>query len=475
MAKSKAEAKIDDVVEEKEIDRISELPDSILSSIISLLPTHEAVATSILSRRWKSLFSSVSRLHFDPKFMISQSLPRFRILKAAFGRTIHNDRRLISQLLTALPIITKILYSQVGTIISCKIFHFHKYWESGKLEEWIQFLKEEKSVQEISLVCEKYKFLWEFCGFGKDELSLSVGIFSGRSLSVVELTDYILVDAGAFQGCANLKTLNLISIRLSGDTLVQILSNCIQLENLGLHACLGLNYIKIQQTNLKFLEIERLNTTNLQFELFAEELTMLVLSNLSFRLDKMHIRCPKLDVLRLYGGTFNILERCFMGTENFYPLLYDSAIQVLRTVLDLNNMLDAVLLSTIFRMCTRLRKLEITDVVTDLRSSSDKDFELMFWERRDIFDYITHHLSVVLIKHFRGREREIKLVAHLIKNAVNLEKLEIQCGDECSRQEATTTMDLHYVPRASINLSIILKPCRKLESVGKRQPLKYMQ
>ncbi|PNX99113.1 F-box/LRR-repeat protein, partial [Trifolium pratense] len=46
-------------------DRISELPDPILSHILSFIPTKLAATTSILSKRWKSVWHSVLTLDFD--------------------------------------------------------------------------------------------------------------------------------------------------------------------------------------------------------------------------------------------------------------------------------------------------------------------------------------------------------------------------------------------------------------------------
>lgn len=47
------------------IDRISTLPKPLLSHILSLLPTKYAVATSVLSTRWKFLWTSITNLNFD--------------------------------------------------------------------------------------------------------------------------------------------------------------------------------------------------------------------------------------------------------------------------------------------------------------------------------------------------------------------------------------------------------------------------
>ncbi|XP_056692908.1 F-box/LRR-repeat protein At3g26922 [Spinacia oleracea] len=45
-------------------DRLSSLPDSILTEILSLLPINSAAATSVLSHRWRHLWTGVTRLKF---------------------------------------------------------------------------------------------------------------------------------------------------------------------------------------------------------------------------------------------------------------------------------------------------------------------------------------------------------------------------------------------------------------------------
>ncbi|XP_059661175.1 uncharacterized protein LOC132307434 [Cornus florida] len=88
---------------------------------------------------------------------------------------------------------------------------------------------------------------------------------------------------------------------------------------------------------------------------------------------------------------------------------------------------DAILLSLIFRSSVHLQDI---DIINRARSNS-RNVQLpydesMFWEKTELFDSIKHHLRVVWIRGFAGREREMRLASHLIQNATMLEKIVIQ-------------------------------------------------
>ncbi|XP_058220007.1 putative F-box/LRR-repeat protein At3g44080 [Rhododendron vialii] len=50
-------------------DRISNVPDSLLCHILSLLPTNNAVGTSILSTRWRYLWTGATNLDIDDSML----------------------------------------------------------------------------------------------------------------------------------------------------------------------------------------------------------------------------------------------------------------------------------------------------------------------------------------------------------------------------------------------------------------------
>jgi len=74
---SEREQKKVKMVEEEEENLISSLPDELLGSIIYLLPYVEVVRTSVLSKRWESLWKNTPDLSFDQRQMLKSLIEEY--------------------------------------------------------------------------------------------------------------------------------------------------------------------------------------------------------------------------------------------------------------------------------------------------------------------------------------------------------------------------------------------------------------
>lgn len=83
------------------VDRISELPDGIVVSIVSLLTLKEAVASGILSRRWRYVWASSMTLNFDIDSIFGSSLaylePKLRLERLDIDGYINRVNSVVEQ------------------------------------------------------------------------------------------------------------------------------------------------------------------------------------------------------------------------------------------------------------------------------------------------------------------------------------------------------------------------------------------
>lgn len=76
-----------------------------------------------------------------------------------------------------------------------------------------------------------------------------------------------------------------------------------------------------------------------------------------------------------------------------------------------------------------------------------------------MYNCISHKLKFVTVKGFKGKEQEVQFLKHLITRAHVMEKINIICDP----RKVDEALDLLSLPRASVNLSIIVKPKNNIQ------------
>nr|XP_023898135.1 putative F-box/LRR-repeat protein At4g15060 [Quercus suber] len=206
------------------MDRISNLSDSLLCHILWFLTTKEAVVTSILSRRWKTLWTLVLKLDFDSyEFERISSSDEEQSLNQHYHQDYWNNwyRFTFTHIVTRAWAIRNLNNAN-------PIKHFRLFWDSNDFdsihaETWVR-----------AALTPDLEVLDLLSGFSQPFKLPSTLFNYAKSLVVLKLKDGIVVipPSSSF-GFPSLKTLLLHSVwYTNGDTFSELLSCCPVLQNL---------------------------------------------------------------------------------------------------------------------------------------------------------------------------------------------------------------------------------------------------
>ncbi|CAH9124170.1 unnamed protein product [Cuscuta epithymum] len=221
-----------------ERDFISDLPQSIIETILVKLPLRDAVMTSVLSSKWRYKWSSITQLVFDDMCVIP----------------ICCDQSVVER--TLIHFVTRVLLLHDGPI--------HKFALSSKylsskpyIDQWLLFLSR-KDVKELSIE------------LGEPEWFRAPSyLFLFQKLTHLELIRCELNPPLNFKGFSCLKNLNLQQAIMPPCDIENLISSCSLLENLTLSYFdsfeLTIRAPKLRYLNLEgeFKEIFLENTPNL--------------------------------------------------------------------------------------------------------------------------------------------------------------------------------------------------------------------
>ncbi|KAL6614574.1 hypothetical protein ACP70R_036844 [Stipagrostis hirtigluma subsp. patula] len=379
-------------------DRISELPDAVLLSVLSNLPLRDAGRTAALSSRWRSLFDQ-SVLDFNA----CQPFPPEE------GRGCEWFISAITDILAARP---QVRIRSFRVVMYGQGFAGHQ----GAVDGWFRALARH-GVRELGVDM----------FYTAPTQILPRSLLDLASLETLKVYRCSFPDAelGPAPRLRALRTLELSSVNVSQHSLQSMLSHCASLECVKLKNIIGVYKICLRSKSLARLYGDFGNLTELVVE-DAPNLEELVGIGLTSGTAKVKIiSAPKLQVLGYLGISVRPLV--------LHDTVFDGGIVQLRTLMhNVKTLAIQVPFSekgyTVF--VSQLLKcfpcLEVLQVEPDERSIS-RWVNVEEWDTAISIQCIEHSINRVVFENFGGEECQMGFLTFLLGMARALKVVEFYC------------------------------------------------
>ncbi|KAK3425433.1 hypothetical protein EUGRSUZ_A00476, partial [Eucalyptus grandis] len=205
--------------------RFSQLPGHITDKILSRLPIKEAVRTRILSSKWRYKCSSLPNLVFDDRCTSTTG--------------IHSPQLSLNE--NSVKIIDEVLLLHTGSIQKFKLSH-KGFCTTSNIDRWILHLSR-VSIESITLV------VWKGQNY-----KIPTSLFNCQKLMDLKLIRCVIKIPPRFEGFKNLRSLYLLRVELSPDSLEALISQCPLLKDLSLVE--GITRVNVKACNLERLLLQ---------------------------------------------------------------------------------------------------------------------------------------------------------------------------------------------------------------------------
>ncbi|XP_073314106.1 F-box/FBD/LRR-repeat protein At1g51370-like isoform X1 [Primulina huaijiensis] len=405
-----------DIEAEERKDRISQLPDHIISSIISRLGTKAAVRTSILSKRWRQVYTLIHEV----RFFCSDMHGGYGSHHTLMGKELIQRK-------FAEGVDTFLQHHSCSKILSFKLFCCFRGCILDTFRKWMNSVGT-MGVEKLTI---------GFCSL-HDLRGNGLPVFSTDFLTEASSVKHLFLRGGSFliPNKNSLQVLELDFIAFTSEAVQCMLSNCSSLQSLSLRFCalpskllihgLDLQLKSMTIYDCKFVEEIDLSAINLiNFEIYSASILKLSFSHVPL-LQTLVIEfygsevTPYVfgkiakDVPHLESMVFTSYASFFEGRKLDRVISKLSNLRHLVLILRYHNKLDLSELVVFLDACPLLLKLQLSMVVTSTFNPKQARERMV---RRDT------RLKEVEFNGFRGKGCEYNFILYILKTVASLERL----------------------------------------------------
>ncbi|KAK3015411.1 hypothetical protein RJ639_007483 [Escallonia herrerae] len=407
----------------------SDLPQSIIETILTKLPLRDAVRTSILSTKWRYKWATITQLAFDDKCV-----------------TPSHDRAVAE--INLVKFVSRFLFLHDGPI--------HKFTLSTsylqntpEIDQWLLFLSR-KDIKELVLE------------FGEGELfRVPSCLFTCRTLARLELVRCEFDPPPTFRGFLSLKYLNLQQVLVAPEVVESLISSCPLLESLTLSYSDSLA-LTVRAPNLKYLILEGefkdicLENTPL---LVAISVAMYMTDDIaehfehssSCNFEKFLGGVPCLE--RLIGHIYFTKYLSIGSDLGKVPIMYPRLKVIELHQVSFEDMKEILVILRLIVNSPNLQELHISGSSNTSAATECPDLE--FWEMECPHDCTLEQLKTVKMTDMSAVPHEMKFIRFLLGNSPLLEVMSITPSVYVTDGKLNMLVELVRLRRASSQAEII--------------------
>ncbi|XP_074305296.1 F-box protein At4g09920-like isoform X2 [Silene latifolia] len=403
MIRSTKRRRVPEIRDEGSLDRISSLPDELIGHILSFLPTLSALQTSLLSTRWKYLFTLTTSLSFDDQEYFD--FHGIKTVNTAF-------EKFVSGVLTVHRVMSIQKFSlklKRTCDYACSDFLL---WINIAILKGVRHLNLYISYQQISLpnciLCSQNLVALQINSvIHKVDLKVPM-LVCLPSLRVCKLCKVTFLDAESikrfFVGCPQLKELILLHCQLAADHF-QI--SALALEKLTVYLCRG------------HMEIDAPNLASLSYLCTCSDVMTLLLKK-SCSPSTVHVGFHSYE---FHGPLSQHVLNLIIGAQN--------ARELILTLNAPKGLLHAATCGT------------------------EQEHK---WRPSMELAPFSSNVKIIEVHQFKGGKTELLLLNYLLENARALKRLILfKYGSMTIEEELQVSKELLMLPKTSTHCTIELK------------------